>query len=136
VPPDPAPASAPRPPATTAQPRPPATGGGNARALLRGGDLAAAARAFQGELAANAASKFTLALGIYCNEENAGRLVANASGSSEIYVLPASVEGRSCYRVTWGLYDSRDAAEAAVPSIPNGVRGGDVAPVAVSRFLR
>jgi septal ring-binding cell division protein DamX len=51
-------------------------------------------------------------------------------------VLPATVDGRSCYRVTWGLYDSREAAENDVPSIPNGVRAGDVAPVAVSRFLR
>jgi septal ring-binding cell division protein DamX len=124
-----------KPPPTSSAPRT-ARGGGDGRALLRSGDIAAAARAFQQEISSGSADKFTLALGLYCNEENAGRLVASASGSSEIYVLPTSVEGRSCYRVIWGLYDSREAAEGAVPSLPNGVRAGDVAPVAVSRFLR
>ena len=138
-PPDPVPApstsSAPKPPPASLAPRT-ARGGGDGRALLQSGDIAAAARAFQQEISSGSADKFTLALGLYCNEENAGRLVASASGSSEIYVLPTSVEGRSCNRVIWGLYDSREAAERAIPSLPNGVRAGDVAPVAVSRFLR
>jgi len=136
-PPDPAPSpiAAPKPPPTAAPTRP-AGGGGDARALLQGGNLPAAARAFQSEIAASGADKFTLALGIYCNEENAGRLVANAGGAREIYVLPTSVEGRSCYRVIWGLYDSRADAEQAKASLPGGVRAGDAAPVAVSRFLR
>ena len=138
-PPDPVPApstsSAPKPPPASLAPRT-ARGGGDGRALLQSGDIAAAAQAFQQEISSGSADKFTLALGLYCNEENAGRLVASASGSSEIYVLPTSVEGRSCNRVIWGLYDSREAAERAIPSLPNGVRAGDVAPVAVSRFLR
>ncbi len=131
----PAPSSAHKPPPTSSAPRT-ARGGGNGRALLQSGDIAAAARAFQQEISSGSADKFTLALGLYCNEENAGRLVASASGSTEIYVLPTSVEGRSCNRVIWGLYDSREAAQRAIPSLPNGVRAGDVAPVAVSRFLR
>ena len=136
--PTPSPSGAPKPPPTTAPSTGPRTtsGGGDGRALLQSGNLAAAARAFQQEISSGSADKFTLALGLYCNEENAGRLVAGASGSSDIYVLPTSVEGRSCYRVIWGLYDSREAAERAVPSLPNGVRAGDVAAVAVSRFLR
>jgi hypothetical protein len=135
--PAPSPSGAPRPPTTTAAPTPPrATSGGDGRALLQSGNLAAAARAFQQEISSGSANKFTLALGLYCNEENASRLVDSASGSSEIYVLPTSVDGRSCYRVIWGLYDSREAAERAEGSLPNGVRAGDVAPVAVSRFLR
>jgi septal ring-binding cell division protein DamX len=128
------PSGAPKPPPPSTAAR--TAGSGDGRSLLRSGDLAAAARAFQGEISTNASDKFTLALGIYCNQENAGRVVAAASGASDIYVLPTSVEGRSCYRVIWGLYDSRDDAERAVSSLPNGVRAGDVAPVAVSRFLR
>jgi hypothetical protein len=127
------PSGAPKPPPTST----PRTGsGGDGRALLKSGNLAAAARAFQQEISSGSAEKFTLAIGLYCNEENAGRLVAGASGSSEIYVLPTLVEGRNCYRVIWGLYDSREAAERGIPSIPNGLRAGDVAAVAVSRFLR
>jgi septal ring-binding cell division protein DamX len=62
--------------------------------------------------------------------------VAGAGGSSDIYVLPTSVEGKRCIRVMWGLYDSREAAERGIASLPSGVRAGDVAPVAVARFLR
>jgi septal ring-binding cell division protein DamX len=64
------------------------------------------------------------------------RLIASAQGSRDIYVLPTTAQGRACYRVIWGLYDSRDAAESAKPSLPGALRSGDVAPVAVSRFLR
>jgi septal ring-binding cell division protein DamX len=130
--PTPSASGAPKPPPTS----PPSSAGGDGRALLQSGNLAAAARAFQREISSASADKFTLALGLYCNEENAGRLVASASGSSDIYVLPTSVEGRSCYRVIWGLYDSREAAARGIPSLPRSVRAGDVAPVAVSRFLR
>jgi len=134
--PTPSTSGAPKPPPTSSAPRTARGSDGNGRALLQSGNLAAAARAFQQEISSGSADKFTLALGLYCNEENAGRLVAGASGSSDIYVLPTSVEGRSCYRVIWGLYDSREAAERGIPSLPNGVRAGDVAVVAVSRFLR
>ncbi len=130
-------------PSTSGAPKPPATssasrtaGGGDGRALLQSGNLGAAARAFQREISSGSSDKFTLALGLYCNEENAGRLVAGARGSSDIYVLPTSVDGRSCFRVIWGLYDSREAAERGIASLPIGVRAGDVAPVAVERFLR
>ena len=139
-PPDPVPkpsaSGAPKPPATSLGTSGARASEGNGRALLQSGNLAGAARAFQREISSDNADKFTLALGLYCNEENAGRLVASASGSSDIYVLPTSVEGRSCYRVIWGLYDSREAAERGIPSLPMSVRAGDVAPVAVSRFLR
>ncbi len=133
-PPDAAPA-----PSTSGAPKPPpprTAAEGDGRALLQSGKLAAAARAFEREISSESSDKFTLALGLYCNEENAGRLVAGAGGSSDIYVLPTSVDGRSCFRVIWGLYDSREAAERGIASLPNGVRAGDVAPVAVSRFLR
>jgi hypothetical protein len=142
----PAPATTSTPPVTapsnSGAPKPPASsatrtaGSGEARSLLQSGNIAAAARAFQKEISTTGADKFTLALGLYCNEENAGRLVAGAGGSGEIFVLPTSVEGRNCIRVMWGLYDSREAAERGIASLPNGVRAGDVAPVAVARFLR
>jgi septal ring-binding cell division protein DamX len=134
--PTPSTSGAPKPPTTAASTQRAASGAGDGRALLRSGNLAAAARAFQQEISKLSADRFTLALGLYCNEENASRLVDSASGSDEIYVLPTSVQGRSCYRVIWGLYDSRESAERNISSLPNGVRGGDVAAVAVSRFLR
>jgi hypothetical protein len=117
-------------------PTPPKPTGGDGRSLLASGNLPAAARAFESELSSTAADKFTLALGLYCNEENVERLVSNAQGSRDIYVLPTTSQGRACYRVTWGLYGSREAAEAARGSLPGTLRSGDVAPVPLSRFVR
>ena len=50
-----------KPPPTSSAPRT-ARGGGDGRALLRSGDIAAAARAFQQEISSGSADKFTLAL--------------------------------------------------------------------------
>jgi hypothetical protein len=129
----------PTPPSGAAKPptpTPPKPAGSDGRSLLTSGNLAAAARAFQSELSSIAGDKFTLALGLYCNEENVERLVSNAQGSRDLYLLPTTSQGRACYRVTWGLYDSREAADTAKGSVPVALRSGDVAPVPVSRFLR
>jgi hypothetical protein len=152
--PQPAPAQ-PRPAATTSAPRattsaplsgaakpptssatPSAGTGSNGHALLRSGNLPAAAQAFQQELLRTSADKFTIAVGLYCNEENVARMIEGAGGSSDVYVLPTLVDGRSCYRVVWGLFDSRDAAERSMGALPGSIRVGDAAPVALSRFLR
>jgi hypothetical protein len=128
----PRPSGAAKPPA----PAPPRPANDDGRSLLANGDLGAAARAFESEISSSAADKFTLALGLYCNEENVERLVGSAQASRDIYVLPTTAQGRACYRVIWGLYDSRAAAEEAKASLPGPLRSGDVAPVAVARFLR
>lgn len=103
--------------------------------MLRSGNLPAAARAFQSELRPSA-NKITIAVGLYCNEANVGRIVDSAKSSSELYLLPADLEGRSCYRVIWGLFDTRQAAESAKGSLPEQLRAGDAAAVAISRILR
>lgn len=132
----------PRPTTPSGAPKPPPssgatpTGAGGGRALLQSGKLDAAARAFQQEIRSTATRKYTIAIGLYCNQENAGRIVENARGSNDIYVLPASIQGRSCYRIVWGLFDSAEAAERGMGSVPRAVHGGDAAVVAVSRFLQ
>ncbi|HXV60538.1 MAG TPA: DUF4388 domain-containing protein [Vicinamibacteria bacterium] len=112
-------------------PSPPARG----RALLETGDISGAGRAFLDELTTTSAGKFTIAVGLYCNEENVSRISSNLSAAN-LYVLPTTVEGKPCYRVTWGLFDSQEAASAAMSSLPNGISAGDAAPIAVSRLLR
>jgi hypothetical protein len=114
----------------------PGSGGSSGRALLRSGNLPAAAQSFQQELVRTSADKFTIAVGLYCNAENVSRMIEGAGASTDIYVLPTLVDGKSCYRVVWGLFDSRDAAERSLSSLPNSIRVGDAAPVAISRFLR
>ncbi|HSF19568.1 MAG TPA: DUF4388 domain-containing protein [Vicinamibacteria bacterium] len=131
------PATAPPPAATppAAQTAKPSPGPPNrGRALLETGDISGAGRAFLDELTTSA-TKFTIAVGLYCNEENVSRISSNLS-ETDLYVLPTTIQGKRCYRVTWGLFDSQEAASEAMSSLPNGIRAGDAAPIAVSRLLR
>lgn len=123
-------------PAPSTPSAPPApSGGGNGRALLRSGNLVEAARAFETELQRNG-KRFTIAVGLYCNQVNAGRLVSGFNDSEQLYVLPATVSGQNCFRVVWGLFDSQESAEQGIAAVPAGIRAGDVSPVALSRILR
>ncbi len=122
------------------QPPPPTRAGspssGNARQQLAAGNLNGAARSFLAQLRASSANKFTIAVGLYCDEDNAGRIVTSASGSEQIFILPTTVQGRSCYRIMWGLFDTRQAATSSMGSLPNGIRAGDAAAVPLTRLLR
>lgn len=75
-------------------------------------------------------------MGLYCNQANVGRLVSGFNDADQLYILPATVSGQSCYRIVWGLFDSRESAEQGIGTVPAGIRAGDVSPVAVSRILR
>lgn len=121
----------------TPAPRPaPSGGGGSGRQLLEGGDISGAANAFLRELESSGRNKFTVAVGLYCNEENVGRVVQNARGAEQLYVLPTTMQGRQCFRVVWGTFDTRQAAEQGMGSVPNGIRAGDAAAVPVASVLR
>ena len=132
----------PAPSATTArrtQPPPSRTSSpslGNARQQLAAGNLNGAARSFLDQLRASSANKFTIAVGLYCNEDNVGRIVASASGSEQIFILPTTVQGRSCYRIMWGLFDTQQAANSGKGSLPYEIRAGDAAAVPLARLLR
>ncbi len=128
----------PAPPRPTPSPPPASSAGngGSGRQLLSSGNLSAAATAFRSQLSTTAANKFTIAVGLYCSAENAGRLVESAGNAPELYVLPASVQGRSCFRIVWGTFDSQRAAESAIGSLPPGIRAGDSAAVPLARVLR
>ena len=103
--------------------------------FLRSGDLVGAARAFETELQ-SAGNRFTIAVGLYCNQANVGRLVSGFDDSEQLYVLPATVSGQNCFRVFWGLFDSRESAERGLGTVPAGIRAGDVSPVALAGILR
>lgn len=127
---------------TTAPPRPSPSpsgstgGGGNGRQLLAGGDIPGAASAFLRELRSSGRNKFTVAVGLYCDEDNVGRVVSNARGSEQLYVLPTTIQGRECFRIVWGTFDTRQAAEQGMGTVPSGIRAGDAAAVPVASVLR
>ena len=133
------------PPSTTTAPRtprpPPPTrtgspSSGDARQQLAAGNLNGAARSFLAQLRASSANKFTIAVGLYCDEDNVGRIITSASGSEQIFILPTTMRGRSCYRIMWGLFDTRQAANSGMGSLPNGILAGDAATVPLGRLLR
>jgi septal ring-binding cell division protein DamX len=118
---------APRP---TATPRPtpaPAAPAGDAHALLAQGVLPDAARAFAAALAPAAQGRFTLQVLVACAPENVQKAVSAVS-ATELLVLPVNLKGRDCYRLCWGVYDSRSAAEAALGRLPSYFRQGGVSP--------
>ena len=49
---------------------------------------------------------------------------------AELFVLRRSVEGRPCLALFWGLFPSRAAARAALPSMPATLRAPGQSPVA------
>jgi septal ring-binding cell division protein DamX len=134
--PTPAPAATPVPTPTpaarpTPTPRPtPAAGpppGGDARALLTQGALPDAARAFAAQMTPRASGRFSLQVLVACAPENVQKAVA-AVPAGELFILPVDVKGRACYRLCWGVYDNRPAAEAALSSLPAYFRQGGATP--------
>jgi hypothetical protein len=120
----PTPRPTPRPaPATTA----PAAPAGDGRALLRQGALSEASRAFAAALAPGARGRYSLQLLVACAPENVTKALGAVS-SEELFILPVSVKGRDCYRLCWGVFDGRPAAEAALSSVPSYFRQGGTAP--------
>ena len=117
-----APATAAKPPATA----PAAGAAGEGRTLLAQGALPDAARAFARTVGAGPGSRYTAQLLTACSPENVQKAVS--AGGSEIFVLPVSVKGQGCYRVCWGLFADRVAAEAALSSLPAYFRQSGVRP--------
>ncbi|MDX1388535.1 MAG: hypothetical protein R3344_05070 [Acidobacteriota bacterium] len=63
---------------------------------------------------------FTVQLMVACSPETVHRIVSLSGQSADLYVLPTIYQGRSCYRLCWGSYDTREAADQAAP--PDAVR--------------
>jgi hypothetical protein len=133
----PAPAPTPRPtvaptPAPTPRPATPApaaasSSAGDGRALLRQGSPAEAARAFAATLAPTARGRFSHQLLTACAPETIAKAV-EAVRADDLFILPVTFQGRSCYRLCWGVYDSRAAAEAARASVPGYFRQSGASP--------
>ena len=79
--------------------------------------------------------KFTIAVGVFCDTSNLSRVVQNSGGSKQLLVLSFDNKGRSCYRVLWGIFDSRAEAQGAIASVPASVRARDSAPVPIARLI-
>jgi hypothetical protein len=121
--PTPTPRPAPTPRATAAGPPPAA----EARSLLAQGALADAARAFAASMAPDARGRFSFQVLVACDPVNVQKAV-NAVPAEELFILPVNVKGRACYRLCWGVYDGRPAAEAGLSGLPSYFRQGGAVP--------
>jgi hypothetical protein len=48
--------------------------------------------------------------------------------SDDLFILPVDYKGRACYRMCWGVYDSRQGAETALAALPTYFRQGGATP--------
>jgi septal ring-binding cell division protein DamX len=74
------------------------------------------------DFATNASGAYTIQFELVC--EPASIAKALKAGGSSVWFIPTSFRGRSCYRVFWGRYDTKAAADAAVGQIPASLREG------------
>jgi hypothetical protein len=88
-----------------------------AKALLARGDLSDAAGRFESVMASRK-GMYTIQLALACEPRTVTRAVQTTRGSTELFILPREYNGRSCYRLLWGTYPSRSAAERARASVP------------------
>ena len=105
---------------------------GDGRSRMSKGHLREAARSFQTGLTGKN-GLYTVQLALACREETVARAVKTSGGAQEFFILPREFNGRACYRVLWGTYPGRAAAEKGLRSIPGALTsGGDkpfVAPI-------
>jgi septal ring-binding cell division protein DamX len=115
--------------AVTPTPAPAPAAGGMAEAsqLLERRDYPGAARAFVASIRTTPQARYSVQLLVACADETVDKALANAS-APELFILPVSYKGRSCYRLCWGLYDSEARADTALSSVPAYFREGGAKP--------
>lgn len=139
---EPAPAPAERLPARVASTEPgsppplASTGGGSildsasfrdARAHLEAGRLDQAARGFQASVRGRS-GLYTIQLALACRPETVTRAQRSLGGAQEFFILPKEFNGRACYRILWGAYPGRKAAEHGRSSVPRAFRQAEDRP--------
>jgi hypothetical protein len=72
------------------------------------------------DFATNAAGNFTVQIQILCEPSNIAKVLS--TGGSNIWFVPQQIKTRSCYRVFWGHYNTRDEAQRAMAAIPASLR--------------
>ncbi len=72
------------------------------------------------EYAANATGNFTVQVQILCDPSNLGKAIT--AGGQNIWFVPQPIGTRSCYRVFWGRYATREEAQRALANVPSSLR--------------
>jgi len=123
----PTPTPAPTPPPAAAPAPPPAAPAGDALALFRQGAFDQSAQAFASSLSAGAQGSYSIQVLAACSPDTIRKAAQNVSGN-EIFILPVTLNGRACFRVCWGVFDGREAAQAGVDTLPDYFRQSGISP--------
>ena len=123
----PTPTPAPTPPPTAAPAPPPAAPAGDALALFRQGAFDQSAQASASSLSARAQGGYSIQVLAACSPDTIRKAAQNVSGN-EIFILPVTLNGRACFRLCWGVFDGREAAQAGVGTLPDYFRQSGISP--------
>jgi hypothetical protein len=81
--------------------------------------------------AANPQGNFTVQIQILCDPANLQKAIRD--GGENVWFLAQALGARSCYRVFWGHYNTREEAQRAMASVPPSLRDPSAAVKAVPR---
>ncbi|HYV19166.1 MAG TPA: DUF4388 domain-containing protein [Verrucomicrobiae bacterium] len=105
-------------------------GFGFGQRLLDAGTIDRAVETFGRALQPIPSGRYTLQMMIACEAETVRKARAGTRPDEGLFVLPISVRGRGCYRVLWGVFDSRD--EAAKATVPTYFSSSGITPAVVA----
>ncbi len=101
-----------------------------ARRSLSEGDYAGAARHYSRTIRSSP-PLYSVQIMAACQPETIRSVVQRARGSSQLFLLPATLQGRDCYRIYWGRYRSYESAQEALRrDVPATLRQADTPRVA------
>jgi hypothetical protein len=83
------------------------------------------------QYAANPQGNFTVQIQILCDPGNLDKAIR--AGGDNVWFLPQPLGERSCYRVFWGYYNTREEAQRALANVPASLRDRSSAVKAVPR---
>ena len=66
-------------------------------------------------------SAYTVQVVVACQIDTVKNAFSNF-GDREIFTVPLKLSGRTCYRVCYGVFPSREAAAAAINALPIGLQ--------------
>lgn len=81
--------------------------------------------------AANPQGNFTVQIQILCDPGNVEK--AMRAGGDNVWFVPQTLGTRSCYRINWGHFNTRDEAQRAMANVPAALRDPSAAVRAVTR---
>lgn len=100
-------------------------------AVVPRGDARSRYDAMARDFAANPRGNFTVQIQILCEPSNLEKAIR--AGGDNVWFVPQQIGARSCYRVFWGRYATREDAQRALAQVPATLRDANSAVKAVPR---